>query len=708
VNAEEGFPVTFNGWTGTGWQQFIYDNTPSGGYVWIEYWLFGYYTAHGNTCPPASENPPGNPSGDNWFTDDNGNCVYNTASQSTPYEPPTSLSSLSLGAFANLTGSGYDEVKLFVNGGDGYEWSEPASVLNLYKQWQLAEFNVFGYIDGSQAQFNPGTSITVANSLTDHSNSAIAPSCDKVSETGETNNLNLGSSGSCLSINNRQIAFTESNLASWVTVSVYSDDLQFKGQNPLSLTDLNGGISNNYQNEAGLTTYLFSIPTNTQVTLSIAQAPNGWYFTDDWDDYGVSQYLGFSSLTINVGTSNHEVAAFFTYIATFQQSGIPSGTTWGVTVEGTRYTDSGSYIELIGLDGTVSYSYDPIVTGTSGVQYSCISECSGSISGPTTVTASYQAVPTTAQTSTSSSTTSTTTSSTSTFLTTTTTTSISTSTIGQVCTATSTTQTTNTIIQAPVTSTTATTTATTTTGTSTFLTTISSTTASTTITTATVTVCTQTSTSTSTSTTQTTFTRPATTISLLVNPNTTSIGSPVTLSGSITQSPGPVQVTVSTSQNSGSTWTALMIVTTDNSGSYSTGWTPQYPGSYLVEASWSGNDQLAGSTSPAQSLTVTGTPTPTPTLLLSAPSSGPPGQPVQLSITVFNPTSSSLNANVMVKIMGPNNYVMFDVVQVNIAAASHSTAYYVWMAPNQSGTYSVTADLSPSPSGVSTATIQIT
>jgi kumamolisin len=309
----------------------------------------------------------------------------------------------------------------------------------------------------------------------------------------------------------------------------------------------------------------------------------------------------------------------------------------------------------------------------------------------------------------------TTTSTTQTFLTTTTTASTltSTSTQGQACSTTTTTSPTSTVIQVATTTTQTTTTYTsqTTSVTSTFYTATSSTSTSTTLTTTTTTetLCTSTMTSTTTSISLTTFTRPSTTISLLVNPNTTNLASLVTLSGSIIQSPGPVQVTISASQNSGSTWTTIMIVTTDNSGSYSTGWTPQYPGSYLVEASWSGNNQLAGSTSPAQSLTVTGTPTPTPTLLLSAPSSGSPGQPVQLSITVFNPINSPLNGNVMVEITGPSNYVMFDVVQVNVAAASHATAYYVWTAPNQSGTYTATVNLSPStPSGVSTATIQIT
>lgn len=317
-------------------------------------------------------------------------------------------------------------------------------------------------------------------------------------------------------------------------------------------------------------------------------------------------------------------------------------------------------------------------------------------------------------TSTSTSTRATTTSTTSSFrtTTTTTTTSVNTSTVGQVCTATTTTQISSTIIALPTsTSTTSTTTTAATSTTSTYATTTSSTSTSvsTTITTTTTNICTQTQTSTTTSTTLTTFARPSTTTSLLVNPNSLNLGSSLTLSGSITQNPGAVGVTISISQDSGSTWTTLMIVSTDNSGSYSTGWTPPYPGSYLVEASWNGNNQLAGSNSPTQSLTVTGTTTPTPTLLLSAPSSGSRGQSVQLSIAVFNPTNSPLNTKMSVEIMGPNNYVMFDVVQVNVAATSDSTAYYGWTAPNQSGAYTVTVSLSPStPSGLSTATIQIT
>jgi hypothetical protein len=78
-----------------------------------------------------------------------------------------------------------------------------------------------------------------------------------------------------------------------------------------------------------------------------------------------------------------------TYSATFAENNIPSGTSWGVTV-GVNYqsTSSGTSITFSGLTGTVSYSYDSPVAGSSG-SYSCTSTCSGSVSGAGTVTATY-------------------------------------------------------------------------------------------------------------------------------------------------------------------------------------------------------------------------------------------------------------------------------------------------------------------------------
>jgi len=192
----------------------------------------------------------------------------------------------------------------------------------------------------------------------------------------------------------------------YVSVTVYSVDLRFKGQDPAALTDLNGWVFNNYGNQASLTTYSFGVPANTQLTFSVSSSPSGWSFANWWDDYGVGQ-VNSQSLTINVGTSNHKIAAFFyipAYSATFAESGISSGTSWGVTVGGTRYTSTGSSIPVSGLVGTVGYSYDSTVPGASGVQYVCTSGCSGSVSSSTTVTANYAILITTTVTLTQTST----------------------------------------------------------------------------------------------------------------------------------------------------------------------------------------------------------------------------------------------------------------------------------------------------------------
>jgi len=68
-----------------------------------------------------------------------------------------------------------------------------------------------------------------------------------------------------------------------------------------------------------------------------------------------------------------------TYSATFSQSGIPSGTTWGVIVGGTRYTSMASDVSVSGLIGTVVYSYDSTVSGTNGTRYVCSTGCSGTV-----------------------------------------------------------------------------------------------------------------------------------------------------------------------------------------------------------------------------------------------------------------------------------------------------------------------------------------
>ena len=83
------------------------------------------------------------------------------------------------------------------------------------------------------------------------------------------------------------------------------------------------------------------------------------------------------------------------YSATFSQSAIPSGITWGVTVGGIRYTSATSNVIISGLSGTVAYSYDSTVSGSPGTQFVCSTGCSGSVistdnSKASTYTTRYQ------------------------------------------------------------------------------------------------------------------------------------------------------------------------------------------------------------------------------------------------------------------------------------------------------------------------------
>lgn len=203
------------------------------------------------------------------------------------------------------------------------------------------------------------------------------------------------------------------------------------------------------------------------------------------------------------------------------------------------------------------------------------------------------------------------------------------------------------------------------------------------------------------------FTQP-TTITLTPSPSSVSVGSLVTLSGTISPNPGAVTVAVSYSLNSGSVWFVLLSVTSNGTGAYSATWNPPEPGSYLLQASWAGNNGLGPSQSPTESLSVTGSVPPTPSVLLSAPSTIFHGQTVTLSVTVFNPTGSALNANVTIEITGPNNYVLFEVMQDKVSANGHSTSYYDWAVPTQTGRYAVTVSLLPATPSVDIENIQVT
>jgi hypothetical protein len=214
INSNLGFKINFNGRATKGWEQFVFLNTEQGflnccGQVYIEYWLLGYFTTYG-ACPPSSQDPPGGGTG--WFQS-GGNCVFNTSGVGTPSVYPATgttyvLSQVSFQANANFQSSNLDQAVMCIVSQGCYTNSLPASVLNLDKHWTQSELNVVGYIDGSRAEFNSGTSITIQNGLFLNTNAfGTIPTCVKGGTTGETNNLNLGA----CSTGKTFIRFTESN-----------------------------------------------------------------------------------------------------------------------------------------------------------------------------------------------------------------------------------------------------------------------------------------------------------------------------------------------------------------------------------------------------------------------------------------------------------------------------------------------------------------
>jgi hypothetical protein len=174
------FITTFSGHSVQAWEQFFFQNQPgsSQGVLWIEYWLFNWYSTYGS-CPT------------NWFISA-GDCVWNSPTTVTSQQNPSTLASIQVAGDANLLGTGVDESAM-CNTTSCYVHSQSASILNLYEHWIYSEWNVLGYINLSDAGFNHATSMTIEQVLYDSSFNNLTPSCGgPTGYTGETNNLTLG------------------------------------------------------------------------------------------------------------------------------------------------------------------------------------------------------------------------------------------------------------------------------------------------------------------------------------------------------------------------------------------------------------------------------------------------------------------------------------------------------------------------------------
>ncbi len=191
-------------------------------------------------------------------------------------------------------------------------------------------------------------------------------------------------------------------------------------------------------------------------------------------------------------------------------------------------------------------------------------------------------------------------------------------------------------------------------------------------------------------------------ISLSPSSSSISLGNALTLSGTITPTqPSPgistgTTVSLSLSTNGGSSWSVFLATSTTSGGSYSTSWTPPYPASYQLRASWSGDLNYAGATSTAASLSVTGSPPLPVQLLVTGPSSASRGSIATFDVFV-NETSSNLKTTLYLDITGPGGYEYFDALNVTQSSGSSGRYSFNWQIPNTltPGTYTVTVGLIP-------------
>jgi hypothetical protein len=226
-----------------GWEQFVFSNsqcglnnkcsgppTESQACVYIQYWLYDYSSK--GTCPSSSwQQPPQQSS----------YCFINsTMATPVPQQVVTNaeLQSLKLtgasphlptnAALESRNPSGQngsipeDDTVTLTIGSTVYSASGDDYFPDLASKWQYSEFNILGDGCGSQAWFNPGTTLQV-RTLVDSATSG--PSCSHTGCTGESNNLELGL---CSAVGGASpgIAFTEALSSPPVgnTVVLYNPD----------------------------------------------------------------------------------------------------------------------------------------------------------------------------------------------------------------------------------------------------------------------------------------------------------------------------------------------------------------------------------------------------------------------------------------------------------------------------------------------------
>jgi hypothetical protein len=186
-----------------GWEQFVYSNT---GLAYIQYWLIQYNTA----CPAGWNTAMFGSDTYCWKNAPNGVLVG--------HQPVANLINMKLGGSAVM--GGLDTVSIDPGGGSMSATNADAE-LTLAAAWTDAEFNIFGDCCGSDATFNPGSSVTVRTTV--HNGTTNAPSCQMEGFTGETNSLTLvGTPALMGSSPSPGIVFNQTNTAPFSAASCAS------------------------------------------------------------------------------------------------------------------------------------------------------------------------------------------------------------------------------------------------------------------------------------------------------------------------------------------------------------------------------------------------------------------------------------------------------------------------------------------------------
>jgi hypothetical protein len=167
------------------WMQYAYSNGDGG---FMEVWLIAY----GNACP----------SGWGAYAND---CYLNSNEVSVPTQTLAQLTDIKVTGSAV---SGANDTLKITTSGKAYAVTLPDSTVDLAGNWNTAEYNIFGDGGGSEAEFNPGTTMKVKVQLKDGSKNA--PTCITDGFTLESNNLGLNQ---CKATGGKKpsITFSQSN-----------------------------------------------------------------------------------------------------------------------------------------------------------------------------------------------------------------------------------------------------------------------------------------------------------------------------------------------------------------------------------------------------------------------------------------------------------------------------------------------------------------